>query len=242
MKFKMKSSIIFNALTTIALASATHGIQSRLPFAASPIGSLSKQTQLFLHVRGGEQDIIAEEGAETLLDTDMVDDGIVAEDGAVVEETPATPMSNNINNVIMSMLLPIKSAMENVGFFYINSLNSYPVQTITLTAVAVVLLISILASVLGSKSEEVEVSTPTRETKIINSAPAPVSMPKINTSIPSGVASRGLITGLGTAAATTFAIFQAVNRPPSEDESGRSNLVTDESEGEEHGGTVFKGV
>lgn len=75
----MKSSSILTALTTVALASVTHGIQSRLPFTgtSSPIGSLSKQSQLLLHVRGGEQDIvtenddiITEEGMETVIETD----------------------------------------------------------------------------------------------------------------------------------------------------------------------------
>lgn len=164
-----------------------------------------------------------------------------------MEETPvtATPVGNN---AIMAMLLPIKSAIENAGFFYINSFNSYPIQTITLTAVVVVLLISILSSVFGSTNADETVSTPTQETKKVATAavstPAsPVSIPRINSSLPSGVGSRSLITGLGTAAATTFAIFQAVNRPPSEEEGhDRSNLLDEDDEDGEHGGTVFKGV
>mmetsp|Transcript_8185 Transcript_8185/g.12318 ORF Transcript_8185/g.12318 Transcript_8185/m.12318 type:complete len:245 (+) Transcript_8185:222-956(+) len=244
----MKSSTIFTALTTVALVPVTHGIQSRLPFAATPTGSLLQHPKLLLHVRGGEQIITPDEGVETVVGTEMGEDGVVTdgmveegamlEEGAMVEETPTAPISKE---VIMSMLLPIKSAIQNMGIFYINSLNSYPVQTITLTAIAVVLLVSIVASLLGSKNEEVEVST------IVEPQHVPAPKPKVTTSspastppTPSGVGSRGLITGLGTAAATTFAIYQAVSRPPSEDES--DDFEEDESEAEEHASTVFKGV
>jgi hypothetical protein len=232
----MKSSIS-TILISLAVASQVNCMPSSLSFMTGPSGSsISKQSQLLLNIRGGELEqesaSLTEDGMATGFDTEG--NPIIAED-SIVEETPAAPMSNNI---IMSMLLPIKSAFENAGFFYMNSLSSYPMQTIALTATVAVLLIWSLVSVLGGSSKNEEV---VKKVEVKKVAPAPVATPPKQIDSTS-VGSRGIITGLGTAAATTFAIYQAVNRPTSAEEETSEEGRRESSVEEEnvHGNTVFK--
>jgi hypothetical protein len=173
----MKS--INTILITLAVASPATCIQNRPLFSTGSIASIasipSKQSQhLLLHVRGGDQqeditsmvvdeammtgsaevDADAGEGVEMEkgemnmameVDTDASTTDIVTE----TTDTTATTTSTTGT----ALLLPIKSAMDKFFTFYMNNLNSHPVQTILLTAsIAFIVIWSIMNN--GTTQEE----------------------------------------------------------------------------------------
>jgi hypothetical protein len=253
----MKSNIC-RIVTTLAVASSVNCLQSRLPFMTTPARSISKQSQILLNVRGGQlepeiESIPVDVGeiepvpeSVSIMDEDIVTDrGIQNEMQVEGDDIAATPKSLINNDIIMSMLLPIKSTIENFRSFYLDSLSSYPVQTIALTATITVLLLWCITSMSGSKKEQVvvvkpdkKINTPAHDTVV------PVSSQNNEASAFYIGGSRGLITGLSTAVATTFAIYQAISRPSSvEEKSPEINTESteeEETEYDEFGDSVFK--
>lgn len=249
-----------NLLTLALFTTVTNGIQSPLTFVAKPSGSVAKTTYNLLHVRGGadvdvdetysieEADVVDQ--VDELVETEKsqevsnsIDDATTA---AITEEEMSTPetvpseyvetvpvedlSSSTVNrNILLTLLTPF----DNLRKLYMNSLRSHPVPTIIISVVLISLFVWNVINFIQEKSQGKEANDETDQ-----------SVVQISEQQRSSV--RGLLTGVGTAAATTYAIYQVMNRPCLDDE--QSLNTTDELEEkdddstEESSASVFKGV
>jgi hypothetical protein len=254
MKSNTNIPIILATLSFTSPVALVNCIHTPMPFMVKTQTSV-RSSNLLLQIRGGQQEeavpIVNEE-----LHTGGVDDTTMTTEEAYINEnspeatTAATTTMDK--NIITRGLRGIISGLENFGFFYMNSLSSYPYRTIGST-IAIYCILYFVTSIIFrnttiSGTEKTEDGSNTIDENKSVSTYVETSINNNNACI--GKGNRGLLTGLGTAAATTFAIYQAVTRPTSseEDEEGYTGLPMDnnneedQEEDEEYAETVFKGV
>lgn len=251
-----------NLIKLLALAhllTVVNGIHQPSAFVSNPSAELSvvkKNVQLF-QLRGGDDGL--ESSSSDAIGVDDVQGETIMEDASttttttdetselIQENAPPTELTNN--NLLVTLLSPI----INVKNFYMNSLSSYPVPTIVITVALISLIIWNILSSNHAVEEEKSITTKSEVVKAMDTATHlqdRVTKAKI-------MSGRNLLTGVGTAAATTFAIYQVVTRPPSSSQNDDNNdggdialcntmdtieITEDNDNGSESGTTVFKGV
>ncbi len=233
-------NVFIQLLLLACLVSVTCGIKSPLSFVAEPSGAVERSIDLdyLLQVRGGadvdDTSYVGE--SETVVDLDVEEvestTDVSTEEISVdsIEDVPTTEVNTNI-------FVALVSSISNMKSFYMNLLNSHPVPTVIITTALISLIIWGVISSIKETGEEKE------EEIIIDEPISPVK--KVSELQKSSV--RGLLTGVGTAAATSYAIYQVVTRPqPSinDDEilDEHEIVAGDNSVAEESSTSMFKGV
>ena len=259
--FIMKGSGVMNTIViTVALfssvSSAIHHPAATLKtssslltnqIAVSSVAEMKTQSVLF-KLRGGELDSASTDDAIVSTDDDISSsESSIAE---IVEDSMSSTSSEQvINNKNGNLLITLLSPFNTARTYYMDRLHTYPVSTIIVTVALVSLLMKNILAASNKKDNDEDINVNGKNNKVIN-----INIDELTIGEPSKRSSVGLLRGVGTVMATSFAIYQVVtSRPPmSIHVDDRSDQLTnyipteekrDDVDGdEENKASMFKGV